>query len=44
MDSLELILGKISDIVWGYPLPILLMGTHIYLTFKLKFIQHSRRH
>jgi alanine or glycine:cation symporter, AGCS family len=39
MDSLAQILGKVSDIVWGYPLLILLMGTHIYLTIKLKFIQ-----
>jgi len=39
MEYLEQVLSKISDIVWGYPLLILLMGTHIYLTFRLKFIQ-----
>lgn len=39
MESLEQALGKISDIVWGYPMLILLMGTHIYLTVRLKFIQ-----
>ena len=36
---MEEVLSKISDIVWGYPLLILLMGTHIYLTIRLKFIQ-----
>lgn len=36
---METILGKISDIVWGPPLLILLFGTHIFLTFRLKFIQ-----
>lgn len=39
MEYLEQILGKISDIVWGYPLLILLMGTHIFLTLRLRFIQ-----
>lgn len=39
MKGVNDILSKISDFVWGYPLIILLMGTHIYLTFRLKFIQ-----
>jgi AGCS family alanine or glycine:cation symporter len=39
MEGVNDILSKISDFVWGYPLIILLMGTHIYLTFRLKFIQ-----
>ncbi len=33
------ILGTISDIVWGWPLIILLCGTHLFLTFRLKWIQ-----
>jgi len=37
--NIEEILSKISGIVWGYPLLILLFGTHIFLTFRLKFIQ-----
>lgn len=39
MESIDNILTKISDLVWGYPLIILLMGTHIFLTIRLKFIQ-----
>ena len=39
MESLENILGQISDWVWGIPLLVLLFGTHIFLTIRLKFIQ-----
>jgi alanine or glycine:cation symporter, AGCS family len=39
MESLEKILSQISDYIWGYPLLILLFGTHIFLTIKLRFIQ-----
>lgn len=36
---MEKILGNISDIVWGWPLIILLCGTHLFLTFRLRWIQ-----
>ena len=36
---MENILSKLSDVVWGVPLLILLMGTHLFLTFRLRFIQ-----
>ncbi len=39
MEQLENILTQISDFVWGYPLLILLFGTHVFLTIRLKFIQ-----
>jgi AGCS family alanine or glycine:cation symporter len=39
MEAFESILTQISDLLWGYPLIILLFGTHIYLTIRLKFIQ-----
>jgi AGCS family alanine or glycine:cation symporter len=39
MESIEQTLSAVSDIVWGYPLLILLFGTHLYLTFRLRFIQ-----
>ncbi len=39
MQLLELWLGKICDFVWGPPLLILLFGTHLFLTFRLRFIQ-----
>lgn len=39
MQSFETLISKISDFVWGPPLLVLLFGTHIYLTIRLKFIQ-----
>lgn len=39
MHQLENILSQISDLVWGIPLLVLLFGTHLFLTFRLKFIQ-----
>lgn len=32
-------LEKINSFLWSYPLLFLLMGTHLYFTFKLKFPQ-----
>lgn len=37
--NLEEVLKNIDGIVWGLPLLILLVGTGIYFTFKLNFIQ-----
>lgn len=39
MNTFGSILSDISDILWGPPLLILLFGTHIFLTFRLRFIQ-----
>ncbi|MCX7876615.1 MAG: sodium:alanine symporter family protein [Melioribacteraceae bacterium] len=39
MQTIETILNNISNFIWGYPLLILLFGTHLFLTFRLKFIQ-----
>jgi alanine or glycine:cation symporter, AGCS family len=39
MEILESVLTQISDLLWGYPLIILLFGTHLFLTFRLRFIQ-----
>jgi AGCS family alanine or glycine:cation symporter len=39
MASLEAVLAGISDWVWGPPLLILLFGTHLFLTVRLRFIQ-----
>jgi AGCS family alanine or glycine:cation symporter len=36
---MEELLTSISDFVWGPPLLILLFGTHLFLTFRLRFIQ-----
>ena len=39
MQPIESFLQQISDVIWGWPLIVLLVGTHIFLTFRLKFIQ-----
>ena len=39
MQSVEAFLARASDFVWGPPLLILLFGTHLFLTFRLRFIQ-----
>ena len=39
MEAFENVLTQISDLLWGYPLIILLFGTHLYLTIRLRFIQ-----
>src|SRR5688500_6112308 len=40
MQAIEKTLAALSGIVWGPPLLILLFGTHLFLTFRLRFIQH----
>ncbi|MDO4331869.1 MAG: sodium:alanine symporter family protein [Eubacteriales bacterium] len=39
METLEQILQTCSDFIWGVPMIVLLFGTHIFLTFRLRFIQ-----
>jgi AGCS family alanine or glycine:cation symporter len=39
MHEFEKFIGQLADFVWGPPLLILLLGTHIFLTFRLRFIQ-----
>jgi alanine or glycine:cation symporter, AGCS family len=39
MQQFEKLVGQLSDFIWGPPLLILLLGTHIFLTFRLRFIQ-----
>jgi len=39
IDAIHNVIGAINNVVWGWPMIILLLGTHIFLTFKLKFIQ-----
>ena len=39
MEALEKILSAINNVVWGPPMLILLCGTHLFLTFRLRFIQ-----
>lgn len=37
--NLQHVLQSISDFIWGPPLLLLLVGTGVYLTFRLKFLQ-----
>jgi AGCS family alanine or glycine:cation symporter len=39
MAELERLLSQASDWVWGLPLLVLLVGTHVFLTIRLRFIQ-----
>lgn len=39
MNPFSDIISEISNAVWGWPMIVLLVGTHLYLTFRLKFPQ-----
>ncbi len=41
MGSFVSYLNSFRDIVWGVPMILLLLGTHIYLTYKTGFIQRK---
>lgn len=41
MDSFNEIIGAVSDFLWGWPMIILLLGTHIFLTVRLRFPQRK---
>ncbi len=44
MAELEALLGAVAGAVWGGPLLALLLGTHVFLTFRLHFVQrHTLR-
>ena len=40
VDIIQLI-GDIDAFVWGPPMIVLLLGSHLYLTFRTKFIQRK---
>jgi len=39
MDSIAKLISTIDGFIWGLPLIVLLFGTHLFLTFRLRFIQ-----
>ncbi len=41
MDFMLNLLDEISGLLWGYPMIILLFGTHLFLTIRLKFPQRK---
>lgn len=41
MEQLEQITASISNFLWGWPMIILLLGTHLFLTIRLRFPQRK---
>lgn len=41
MEIISQILDEVSSLLWGYPMIILLIGTHLFLTIRLKFPQRK---
>lgn len=39
MESIQVLADEISGFLWGWPMMILLLGTHLYLTIRLHFPQ-----
>lgn len=39
LDAINNVVGAINNVVWGWPMIILLLGTHVYLTIRTGFIQ-----
>lgn len=39
MDSFARFIESVDNVVWGWGMIILLFGTHLFMTFRLKFIQ-----
>ena len=39
LDTINTIVTKVNGFVWGWPMIILLLGTHVFLTFRTGFIQ-----
>ena len=39
MQGFHDMINGLNSYLWGPPMLVLLFGTHLYLTFRLKFIQ-----
>ncbi len=39
LDTINNIVGAINGVVWGWPMIVLLLGTHLFLTIRTGFIQ-----
>jgi len=39
IDAIHGVIGAVNNVVWGWPMLIVLVGAHVFLTFRLKFIQ-----
>ena len=41
MEQLQQITESVSAFLWGWPMIILLLGTHLFLTIRLRFPQRK---
>jgi len=41
MDSINEFFSLLSSLLWGWPMIILLLGTHVFLTIRLRFPQRK---
>ena len=39
METFERVVGQITDFLWGWPMIVMLIGVHIFLTVRLRFPQ-----
>ena len=39
MDAINNLFSLLSSVLWGWPMVILLLGTHVFLTFRLRIPQ-----
>ena len=39
MDEINSLFSLLSSVLWGWPMVIMLLGTHVFLTFRLRFPQ-----
>ena len=41
MDTINGFFVTLSNLLWGWPMIIILLGTHVFLTFRLRFPQRK---
>ena len=41
LEAINSVVTAINGVVWGWPMIILLFGTHLYMTFRTGFIQRK---
>ncbi len=41
LESIDKFISEFSSLLWGWPMITLLLGTHLFLTFRLKFPQRK---
>ncbi len=41
MDTLNSLIKTCSDFLWGWPMVIILLGTHLFLTIRLRVPQRK---